>query len=133
MSEVKAAFGVLPQFAVPLVAEEPVGVPRLSHLARLVFGDRDPTEIMHHGRAQTIEATATGYILRLPMPNVEVQRLELGKRGDELFIDLGNFRRELALPLVLSDLEPGVARLREGILEIPFERTEAATRERSST
>jgi arsenite-transporting ATPase len=88
---------------------------------------------MHHGRAQTIEATETGYVLRLPMPNVEVQRLELGKRGDELYIDLGNFRRELALPLVLSDLEPGVARLREGILEIPFERSQVRTRETNST
>jgi arsenite-transporting ATPase len=122
MGEVKAAFGVLPQFAVPLITEEPVGVARLSKLARLVFGDRDPTDIMHHGLSQKIEAIDNGYVLRLPMPNVEVQRLDLTKRGDELFIDIGNFRREMALPLVLSDLEPGVARMQDGVLEIPFER-----------
>lgn len=133
MNEIRAAFGVLPQHAVPLVPEEPVGVERLSQLARLVFRDRDPTDIMHHGRAQSIEPTDSGYLLRLPMPNVEVQRLELGKRGDELYIDLGSFRRELALPLVLSDFEPGVARLRDGILEIPFDRPPmAASTERTS-
>jgi arsenite-transporting ATPase len=132
MNEVRAAFGVLPQYAVPLVTEEPVGVERLSHLARLVFGERDPTEIMHHGRTQSIEATPTGYVLRMPMPNVEVERLELGKRGDELYIDVGSFRRELSLPLVLSDLEPGVARIHRGVLEIPFHRVVSGSQERSS-
>ncbi len=122
MTEVKAAFGVLPQFAVPLMADEPIGVERLSRLARLMFGERDPTEIMHSGPTQHIQHTDAGYLLSIPMPNVEPQRLELTKRGDELYVDVGNFRRELSLPLVLSDLEPGQARLREGMLEIPFER-----------
>jgi len=127
MAEVGAAFGVLPRFPVPLVADEPIGVERLSHLARLVFADRDPTEILHQGRTQSIEPIKDGYLLRMPMPNVEVQRLELGKRGDELYIDIGSFRREMALPLVLSDFEPGVARLQNGFLEIPFIRGEERT------
>jgi len=41
--------------------------------------------------------------------------------GDELYVDIGNFRRGVTLPLALSDLNVGVARMREGMLEIPFQ------------
>ncbi|MBV9355169.1 MAG: ArsA family ATPase, partial [Chloroflexi bacterium] len=61
-----------------------------------------------------------GYVLRLTMPNVEVERMALIKRGDELYIDIGNFRREVTLPYTLAALEPGTARIHDGALEIPF-------------
>ena len=133
VEDIQHAFPALPRFAVPLTADEPVGVQALSALARQVFAERDPTEVMHVGPTQTIERRDTGgYLLRIPMPNVEVSKLDLTKRGDELYVDLGNFRREVTLPLALSALEPGVARLRAGVLEVPFEKAQGATNGRSS-
>jgi arsenite-transporting ATPase len=61
------------------------------------------------------------------MPNVEKDKLSLMKRGDALYVDVGNFRREIALPHVLAGLEPGTARMHAGALEIPFEVLEAET------
>jgi arsenite-transporting ATPase len=121
MGEVRVAFAGLPLFEVPLTAEEPVGVDALGRLGEAVFGSRDPIEVMHVGPSQRIERHGRGYVLRIPMPNVEVERLELTKRGNELYVEVGTFRREVALPLALAALEPGVARLHGGMLEIPFE------------
>lgn len=54
------------------------------------------------------------------MPNVEVTRLSLTKRGDELYVDVGNFRRLIPLPVALAAMRPGAARFHEGQVEIPF-------------
>lgn len=120
MQDIRAAFASLPLFEVPLTAEEPVGIDALARLADGVFAERDPVQVLHIGPSQRIERHGDGYVLRIPMPNVEVDRLELTKRGNELYVEVGNIRREVALPLALAALEPGVARMRAGMLEIPF-------------
>ena len=127
MREIRAAFASLPLFEVPLTADEPVGIDALARLAEGVFADRDPTHVLHVGPSQRIERHGDGYVLRIPMPNVEVDRLELTKRGNELYVEVGTIRREVSLPLALAALEPGVARMRAGMLEIPF-KSDAAER-----
>src|SRR5581483_7710757 len=116
VSEVRAAFGVLPIFEAPLLAEEPIGRPAFESFAQALFGDADPTQVFHVGPTQTIESSPTGYVLRVPMPNAELDRLSLTKRGDALYIDVGNVRREVTLPPTLAGLEPGQARFRRGTL-----------------
>ena len=120
LAEVRSTFATLPLLEAPLSAEEPLGVAALAELAHQVFGDRDPTQVLHRGATQRIERQDDGYLLQIPMPNVEVGRLSLLKRGDELYVDVGNFRREITLPLTLAALEPGTARMHDGMLEIPF-------------
>jgi arsenite-transporting ATPase len=129
LEDIERAFPALPQFEAPHTAEEPVGISALSALARRVFADADPTQVLHVGATQTIERRHDGgYLLRIPMPNVEISKLELTKRGDELYVDVGNFRREVTLPLALSTLEPGVARVHAGVLEVPFDREKGDSR-----
>lgn len=120
LEEIRAAFGTLPVCAVSLTHEEPVGLERLGDLAHQVFGDEDPTRVMHTGPSLTIERRGEAYVLRIPMPNVEMNKLDLTRHGDGLYVDVGNFRRAVTLPLALADLTPGVARMRDGMLEIPF-------------
>jgi arsenite-transporting ATPase len=122
IAEIRGAFSALPIFEAPLLAEEPIGLPALDTFAEGLFGDRDPTEIFHVGPTQRIEATPSGYVLEVPLPNAELDRVSLMKRGDALYIDIGNIRRELTLPPTLAALEPGRARYRQGTLEIPFDR-----------
>jgi arsenite-transporting ATPase len=121
LQEIETAFGLLPRWNVPLTPQEPLGIDRLAELGRQVFGERDPTQVMHTGPSLTIERRGAAYVLSIPMPNVEVEKLDLTRHGSELYVDVGNFRRGVTLPLVLSDLKPGVARFRHGMLEVPFE------------
>lgn len=120
IADIRDAFISLPQFQAPLTTDEPIGILALRSLAEQVFGDRDPTHVLHVGPTQQIVRDGADYVLRIPMPSVEVSRLDLTKRGDELYVDLGNFRREISLPWTLAALEPGTARVRAGMLEIPF-------------
>jgi arsenite-transporting ATPase len=58
--------------------------------------------------------------MRLPMPFVRSADVRLRKRGDELFVTIGNFKREMILPTVLAKRKAGGGRLVDGVLEIEF-------------
>nr|MBA3471515.1 ArsA family ATPase [Herpetosiphonaceae bacterium] len=60
------------------------------------------------------------YELRLPLPHVEVNKVNMTKRGDQLFIEIGNFRREMILPSLLADRPAVKAMFRNGELVVQF-------------
>ncbi|GAC1384443.1 MAG: ArsA family ATPase [Herpetosiphon sp.] len=92
----------------------------LRGLGRELFGEHDPTAVFFRGSTQTITKQGDGYVLALPLPHVELNKVNMVKRGDQLFVEIGNFRREMILPLVLADREATRALFREGVLEVQF-------------
>jgi arsenite-transporting ATPase len=52
------------------------------------------------------------------------------KRGDELVVSIGNFRRDLILPRALAELAVKRARLEEGYLVVRFGRGGSAEEEK---
>ena len=114
-------FRPLPLWRVPYYSYEVVGPEALSQLAQDCFGERDPGEIFYEGVLQeVIETEDDVYLLRLPLPFVEGGNVKLRKRGDEMFITIGNFKREMILPNVLARRRAGSGRLKDGVLEIEF-------------
>ncbi|MCA9933253.1 MAG: TRC40/GET3/ArsA family transport-energizing ATPase [Ardenticatenaceae bacterium] len=115
-------FSPLPLWRVPYYAHEVVGVEALSQLANDCFGEHDPADIFYRGSVQDVVETADGgYQLRIPMPFVSSDAVKLRKRGDELFITIGNFKREMILPTVLAKRKAVGGRLLEGVLEVDFQ------------
>jgi arsenite-transporting ATPase len=49
-----------------------------------------------------------------------MNKVLMTKRGDEMTIEIGNFKRELTLPAILVNQEATVARLVNKALEIHF-------------
>lgn len=114
-------FSPLPLLRAPYYPTEVVGVPALSQLAHDLFGDNDPGTVFYTGKVQEIiELEDGGYQLRLPLPFVAGTDVKLRKRGDEMFITIGSFKREMILPGVLSKRKAAGGRLHEGVLEINF-------------
>jgi arsenite-transporting ATPase len=115
-------FRPLPLWRIPYYPEEITGIPALSRLATDCFGDQDPGAVFHRGALQEINELKDGsYQLRLPLPFVRSgQDVRLRKRGDELFITIGNFKREMILPTVLARRNAARGYLRDGVLEITF-------------
>jgi len=114
-------FRPLPLWRVPYYSEEVVGLAPLSRLATDCFGDEDPCQVFYTGILQEItESDDGGYQLRIPLPFVSSPNVRLRKRGDELFITIGNFKREMILPMVLAKRKAAGGRLNDGILEIDF-------------
>jgi arsenite-transporting ATPase len=115
-------FSPLPLWQVPYYPDEVFGLTALTQLAKDCFGDEDPGQIFYKGILQEIIEGEDGrYMLRLPMPFVKSTDVKLRKRGDELFITIGNFKREMILPNVLAKMRAGGGRLVNGVLEIDFE------------
>lgn len=114
-------FRPLPLLKAPYYAEEVVGIPMLSQLAQDLFSQHDPGDIFYKGELQKIvELPDGGYQLRLPLPFVTGTDVKLRKRGDEMFITIGNFKREMILPTVLARRKAAGGRLKDGVLEINF-------------
>ena len=124
---IDANFQPLPMWYAPYYDYEVVGIEALSKLARDCFGESDPAQIFYTGRLQEIEEFEDGScMLRLPMPFVEAGDVKLRKRGDELFITIGNFKREMILPTVLAKRKAAGGALKDGMLEIKFHAPEPA-------
>ena len=114
-------FAPLPIKYAPYYAAEVVGLDALSQMAVDTFGDDDPGNIFYHGKVQEIIEQEDGsFLLRIPIPFVARADVKLRKRGDEMFVTIGNFKREMILPAVLAKRKTGGGSLTDGILEITF-------------
>ena len=114
-------FRPLPLWYAPYYSHEVVGVEALSQLAHDCFGEEDPCQIFYTGKLQEIIEHEDGSCtLYIPLPFVTGDDVKLRKRGDELFVTIGNFKREMILPTVLAKRRAGGGALDEGVLEINF-------------
>jgi arsenite-transporting ATPase len=114
-------FRPLPLWTVPYYEGEVFGLEPLSKLAEDCFGDEDPGKIFYKGILQeVVEGDNGSYIMRIPLPFARGSDVRLKKRGDELFITIGNFKREMILPTVLARMKAGRGWISDGILRIEF-------------
>ena len=92
----------------------------MRELADDLFVDHDPSQLFFRGQMQSIEEEGEDFVLQLPLPQVELEKVKLTKRGDELFVNIGNFKREMLLPSVLAQRDASGATFVNGILKIRF-------------
>jgi arsenite-transporting ATPase len=118
--QIHATFAPLPIWEVPYHSREILGVEKLSELAQEIFGDRDPTQVFYRGPVQEVTREGDMYVLRLPLPHVEMDKVVMTKKGDEMIVEIGNFKRDITLPAVLASQEAVRARFINKALEIHF-------------
>ncbi|HLG64944.1 MAG TPA: ArsA family ATPase [Ktedonosporobacter sp.] len=118
--QIHQTFAPLPIWEAPYHAHEIAGIPQLGELAETIFGAQDPSQIFYRGPIQEVIRKENNYILRLPLPHVEMDKVQMTKKGDEMIIEIGNFKRDITLPSVLASQEPQVARFVNKALEIHF-------------
>jgi arsenite-transporting ATPase len=126
LSEIERDFYPLPILRAGWSDREMVGIERLHALAATLFAERDPGQIFFVGQAQQITEEGDDFVLKLPLPHVELNKVKLTKRGDELFVSIGNFKRELLLPSVLAQRNASGALFTDGILQVRFPPAQAA-------
>jgi len=102
LAEAKNSFDPLPFHTARLFDREMVGIPLLGEFGRQVFGERDPTEVMHVERPMRIKKEGKGYALYLQLPFADKERIQVHARGDELVIQVDNQRRNILLPRTLA-------------------------------
>jgi arsenite-transporting ATPase len=132
--EVEQSFVGIPIFNVPLFDQEVVGEKMLLRMAQETYGQRDPSEHFTTSMPQRIDKDGTDYVLTLKVPFADRSAVDLTRHNGELYVTIGNYRREISLPRVLAQRDTSSATIRDGELRVRFARREAkpATKEKKS-
>ncbi len=118
--QIHSTFAPLPIWESPYYSREVLGIDELGKLGETIFGEKDPTQVFYRGAVQEVKRQGDMYVLRLPLPHVEMNKVVMTKRGDEMIIEIGNFKRDIPLPSVLANQEATVAKFVDKALEIHF-------------
>jgi arsenite-transporting ATPase len=121
LKAIEDSFAPLPVLTVELFPEELVGVAALRAFAWSVYGDRDASGILHTGQPLQIARQDGRTTLSLELPFAVRDDLELGRRGDELLVKVGPYRRAITLPDSLRSRSVADATLDQGRLVVTFE------------
>jgi arsenite-transporting ATPase len=126
--EVERSFEGIPIFNVPLFDSEVVGEEMLKRMATATYGDRDPADRFVTASPQRIEKKGTDYVLSLKVPFVDRSDVDLSRHNGELYVTVGNYRREITLPRVLAQRETAGAAIQDGELRVRFAKRQEASK-----
>src|SRR5712692_6359168 len=121
-AEVEQSFVGIPILNVPLFDREVVGETMLLRMARATYGERDPAERFATSSPQRIDKDGADYVLTLKVPFADRSAVDLSRHNGELYVTIGNYRREIALPRVLAQRDTAGATINEGELRVRFAR-----------
>ena len=121
-AEVEQSFAGIPILNVPLFDQEVVGEEMLLRMAKATYGDRDPAELFAVSSPQRIDKQGSDYVLTLKVPFVDRSEVDLSRHNGELYVTVGNYRREISLPRVLAKRDTAGATIQDGELRVRFAR-----------
>jgi arsenite-transporting ATPase len=113
-------FNPLPTFNVPLFPREVVGPEDLLKLGEALYDERDPLKVYYSDLVYRIVKENGQYVLKVTMPFVGKQDVDLLKRGDELIIKVGGYKQHIMLPKRVASNEPSRAVMVDHKLNIYF-------------
>ncbi len=119
------AFDPMPILNAYQMPTELVGPEKLDELAEMLFDDEDPSQLLYTDNPMKFWAEDGANVLSLAIPFSERGEVELyNKEGDILIVQVGNHRRNITLPLSLARAKMLGAELKDGRLQVRFERGE---------
>jgi arsenite-transporting ATPase len=119
-AEVEQSFAGIPILNVPLFDREVIGEKMLSVMAKAIYGEQDPSQRFVTGSTQRIDKDGSDYVLTLKVPFVDRSAVDLSRHDGELYVTVGNYRREISLPRVLARRDATGASISEGELRVRF-------------
>ncbi|HEV8565063.1 MAG TPA: TRC40/GET3/ArsA family transport-energizing ATPase [Actinomycetota bacterium] len=133
LATVRESFEPVPILTARLFDREMVGVPLLVEMGDEVYGTREAMDVLYRDDPIRVRKRGTGYVLSMRLPFVSREDMDIHRRGDELFVRVGSYKRNLILPQTLKRMVVREANFAGDHLEILFGRepTSAAERGRS--
>jgi arsenite/tail-anchored protein-transporting ATPase len=118
---VESGFAPVPILRAPYFEQEVLGPEMLDRLAGALFGDDDPTALLHDRLTQELSLDEGRAELRLDLPFARKGDIGLRKIGLELVVRVDGQKRTIVLPGALAGFRPTGAALRDGSLVVAFE------------
>jgi arsenite-transporting ATPase len=122
LKTVRESFEPVPILTARLFDREMVGLDLLDDMGREVYDDRNPIAVMYRDDPIRVRRRAGGYVLAMRLPFVSRGDMDIHRRGEELFVRVGGYKRNLILPATLQRMEVRGANFVGDHLEIAFER-----------
>ena len=119
LQEIEEYFAPVSIKRVPLFAHEVLGKPRLEDLARVLYGEgEDPAAVIRTEKPYTFGKRDGIYEVQMLLPFAAKSEIGVFKKGDELVVEIGSFRRRIGLPRSMSVLLPVRAKLEDRVLTV---------------
>jgi arsenite/tail-anchored protein-transporting ATPase len=118
LETIESSFSPIPILKARLFDREMYGLEALGELAEDVFAGMDPLAMLFHGATHEIEKNAEGYDVVLNLPLAEKRDVDLSKRGAELFVRVGSYRRNILLPDSIARFHAAGAGIEDGRLRV---------------
>jgi arsenite-transporting ATPase len=113
-------FHPVPMLKAPLYDREILGYDKLFEFGRNLYDTGNPTQIFSRRRPCEFIRENGRSLVKLYLPFLTRDEIELSKVGDELIIRVGNIKKSIVLPRAFALLEPRTARLEEDYLLVDF-------------
>jgi arsenite-transporting ATPase len=120
LATIRDSFEPVPILTARLFDQEIVGGDLLERMGQEVYGDREPTDILHRDQPIRVRKRGPYYVLSMRLPFADREDLDIYRKGDELYVRVGSYKRSLVLPHALQRLDVRQARFVEEGLEIRF-------------
>jgi arsenite-transporting ATPase len=114
-------FRPVPILKVDLLREEVLGYARLKALAERIYGNTDALARYVTEEPYRLVKQNGRYRLRLKLPFVVKEDIDLSKTADELILRIGSYKRHILLPKQVAARTSVRARIEEPYLNIYFE------------
>jgi arsenite/tail-anchored protein-transporting ATPase len=111
LAEIEDSFSPIPIFKARLFDGEIYGLEALGALAEEVFGEEKPLRVFFRGAAHEILANNGGYEVVFNLPLLEKGNVDLSKKGAELLVQVGGYKRNVLLPNSMVRLKAAGARI----------------------
>jgi arsenite-transporting ATPase len=122
LATVHESFDPVPILTARLFDREMVGVPLLEEMGREVYRDLDAAEVLYRDEPIRVRKRGTGYVLTMRLPFASRDDMDIHRRGEELFVRVGSYKRNLILPQTLKRMTVREANFAGDHLEILFGR-----------
>jgi len=122
IATVRESFEPLPILTAKLFDREMVGVELLDQMGEEVYGDLDAAAILFLDEPVAVRRRGAAYVLSMRLPFVSRDDMDVHRRGEELYVRVGSYKRNLVLPQTLQRLTVREANFRGENLEILFGR-----------
>jgi arsenite-transporting ATPase len=119
---VHESFDPVPILSARLFDREMVGVSLLEEMGDEVYGELNAADILYRDEPIRVRKRGTGYVMTMRLPFASRDDMDIHRRGEELFVRVGAYKRNLILPQSLKRMTVREANFAGDHLEILFGR-----------
>ena len=102
LATVHESFEPVPILSARLFDREMVGIPLLEEMGDEVYGDLDAADVLYRDDPIRVRRRGSDYVLVMRLPFASRDEMDIHRRGEELFVRVGSYKRNLILPQTLK-------------------------------